>query len=207
MSKLNKILIVISAISVIAVWLLSVSLNKLSNDNERLKNNQDALMSEVFNYVVKDSLNAASIEVLTLKKNEMKKYIDSIYVINKDLKIRIKDLESYMNLKTETSYDVKVEFKDSIRINYKDSLRIVFDTIKCFEYNSDWLYFSGCKVSNNDSMDVKIINYEEILGIEHIKRRKFLFFRWGEKSRNYEILLFNPNTKIRNIQYIKKYDK
>ena len=60
---------------------------------------------------------------------------------------------------------------------------------------------------NKDTINLNIINYDELLITESLQKKKFLFFRlptsiFGYKRKVLNVISKNPNTKITSAEYI-----
>lgn len=174
----------------------------LTEENNRLSNNQETLLTENEHYKIRDSLNVSKTNQLELKLSELKKYKSEYTQLVKDLNIKNSQLEQIISVNAETITNLKAMLRDSIRL---DTASNIIDTLKCFEYKSKYTDVSGC--INNDIIDMQICNRESLKAIESKKKKKFLFFKlpiwlFGYKSKQLDIVSLNPNTTIEYIEYI-----
>lgn len=172
-------------------------IKKQRHQIEVQSSNIDVLTSKAETYKFKDSLNAVSIRTLRFSIDEYKKYRAKDY---KDITQLIKEkkrLQSIINTSTTSKYDVKTILRDSIVL--RDS--IIIDTIKTLRYKSEWLNFET-EISG-DTGRTLIQTFEKLRYVEHIVPHKFLFFRWGVKSRRQEIISLNPHTTILDSEFVK----
>lgn len=174
----------------------------LTEENNRLSNNQETLLTENEHYKIRDSLNVSKTNQLELKLSELKKYKSEYAQLIKDLNIKNSQLEQIISVNAETITNLKAMLRDSIRL---DTVSNIIDTLKCFEYKSKYTDVSGC--INKDIIDMQIRNRESLKAIESKKKKKFLFFKlpiwlFGYKSKQLDIVSLNPNTTIEYIEYI-----
>ena len=158
-----------------------------------LKSNNDLIL-EARNYQIQDSLNVAQIKSLELTVKEFKTYREKDAKLIKNLKIRNKDLETLVNTKLET--------RDTILVAVHDTV----SGIAAFNYTSTWTDLSGTIDIVKDTMQVNIINREDLEIIESVTRKRFLGFLWYCKkleSRKIDVVSHNPNTTIKNVSYTK----
>lgn len=181
--------------------------SKLKSEYNRLKANQEILLSEnEYNlnenlwYKAIDSLNAVKASELQLSLNEYKKYREQDLNLIRQLKINKSELQKVITSNTETINYMSIRLKDTIRL---DTIINIIDTIKCFTYNSKWTDLQG--IINKDSVSIQIKNRESLKVIESVKYKRFLGFLWRThkiKNRKIDIVSENPNTSIINVEAI-----
>ena len=182
---------------IIAIVILAacyISFSHLKSENKRLKANQETLLDSVKSFKVSDSLKAITVGNLELSLKQYKKYHADDAILIKQLKGQKPEVIIKPNV--QTKYKVRTELKDSI---------IYKDTLKTILYKSKWNYISG--FINKDTINLSIINYDELLITESLQKKKFLFFRlpisiFGYKRKVLNVISKNPNTKITSAEYI-----
>lgn len=182
---------------IIAIVILAtcyISFNNLKNENKKLKANQETLLDSIKSFKVSDSLKAITVCNLELSLKQFKKYHADDAILIKQLKGQKPEVIIKPSVKTE--YKVRTELKDSI---------IYKDTLKTILYKSKWNYISG--FINKDTINLNIINYDELLITESLQKKKFLFFRlpisiFGYKRKVLNVISKNPNTNILSAEYI-----
>ena len=170
------------------------NLNRIKENMEVLLKSNNDLILEARNYQIQDSLNVAQIKSLELTIKEFKTYREKDAKLIKNLKIRNKDLETLVNTKLET--------RDTILVAVHDTV----SGIAAFNYTSTWTDLSGTIDIVKDTMQVNIINREDLEIIESVTRKRFLGFLWYCKkleSRKIDVVSHNPNTTIKNVSYTK----
>ena len=171
-----------------------ISFSHLKNENKMLKANQETLLDSVKSFKVSDSLKAITVGNLELSLKQYKKYHADDAILIKQLKGQKPEVVIKPSLQTE--YKIRTELKDSI---------IYKDTLKTILYKSKWNYISG--FINKDTINLSIVNYDELLITESLQKKKFLFFRlpisiFGYKRKVLNVISKNPNTKITSTEYI-----
>lgn len=182
---------------IIAIIILAacyISLNHLKDENKRLKANQETLLDSVKSFKVSDSLKAITVGNLELSLKQYKKYHADDAILIKQLKGQKPEVIIKPSIQTE--YKIRTELKDSIV--YKDTLKTIL-------YKSKWNYVSG--FVDKDTINLSIINYDELLITESLQKKKFLFFRlpisiFGYKRKVLNVISKNPNTKIVSAEYV-----
>jgi len=187
---------VIIAASVVS---LGISVNSCRNQKQRgdrWEANSEALLEDVTFYKTSDSLNAASVQILTLTKSEYEKHFSDLEAENKRLKLDNKRLESAMRTATKSEYS-NLEMQWQERIVYLDGK---IDTMRCVDYADGYLTFKGCDEQNVLKADIFIV--DTLVQFVHRVPKQWWFFKWGTKAIRQEVLSKNPHTKITYTEYI-----
>lgn len=208
---MKDVIIKIGLIVAVALFIANsvARIRSLKSENDRLKGNQELLLSEKESltaqsqfYKVSDSLNATKIAALNFSLSEYEKYRKQDIKQIEQLKISKSDLQAVVSSQSETINLLSIKLKDSIRI---DTVTFNNDTLKCFKYKSKWTDVAGCLNLNRDTIELQIANRESIKVVETIKYKRFLGFLWKTskvKSRQVDIVSDNPNTSIINSEYV-----
>ena len=175
----------------------------LKKENKRLTNNQAVLLDSMQTYKVADSLNVAKINVLELSLSDYKKYREEDAALIK--KLKADKLSATVSVNTKTSTNVKTIVKDSIVYKNKD---VPVDTVKQINYDSEWTSVNGFLA--NDTINLNIINREELLIVESFVKKKFIGIKlpiwlFGYKTKSVNAVSKNPNTEITNLEFIQIY--
>lgn len=189
-------------VSLAIVFLINGTL-KLQEENKRLTNNQTVLLDSMQTYKVADSLNVAKINVLELSLSDYKKYREEDAALIK--KLKADKLSATTSINTTTTTDIKAPVKDSII--YKDRV-VPIDTVKQINYDSKWTSVHGYLA--NDTINLNIINREELLIAESFVKKRFIGIKlpiwlFGYKTKSVDVVSKNPNTEIKNLEYIQIY--
>lgn len=159
----------------------------------RLEGNQQTLLGQVEYYEAENGKLVASVQALTMKRDEFSELLKAEKRVVKDLGIRIKELESMGQTSTDT--DVEIEAP----IVKPDTLIIHEPIAGTFEWEDAWVRVSG-EVHPN-MIRAKINITDTITIVAHRKARKCIFFRKG-KITHYDALSSNPHTSITDIRYV-----
>lgn len=192
--NINKYLVIYSVILSAALLAFYEYGKKLKVENLAYRQNVAVLMDSVAHYQVNDSLNASQIGELQLKLSEYKKYRQEDAELIK--KLRADKPKTIIKTEAKTEYKIKTELKDSI---------VYKDTLKTINYTSKWTDLHG--FINSDTLQVKIINREELVFVESLQRKKFLGIKlpgwlFGYKQKTLDVVSKNPNTTIIDIEYV-----
>lgn len=93
-----KIKIILTLIAIIASCLMCNRIQYLTEENNRLSNNQETLLTENEHYKIRDSLNVSKTNQLELKLSELKKYKSEYTQLVKDLNIKNSQLEQIISV-------------------------------------------------------------------------------------------------------------
>lgn len=200
----NKIIIILAILLVASIGTTTIFANinsGLKDKNALLESNQNTLLferdfalSESQKYKACDSLSAAKVIALELSIAQYKKYrAEDLKLIN-SLRIKKSELEKVINSQTETINSLKTELHDTTII-YEHGV----DTLKSFEYTSEWIDVNGIVNLNKDEVELDIANREALAIVETVQYKRFLGFLWKTKqikNREIDIVSKNPHTKI-----------
>lgn len=189
--------------SMIGVIMYQHNVIKLERaEKEVYKANTNALLSDVELYKTESNKSVAKVNELSLTLSEYEKYRAEDVQTIKELKVDRKRLQSINTANTETIYSLKSQAKDTIiYISAKNDFKAHSDTLKCVSVNNEWLSFNGC-IDKRNSFTGDIKTRDKITCIEHVEPKRFLFFKWGVKSRQLEVVSDNPYTTITDAEFI-----
>lgn len=177
-------------------------IQKEKAEKEVYRTNTDALLSDVEMYRTESNKSVAKAKELTLRIDEYKKYrAEDMLTINQ-LKVDNKRLQSINTANLETIYNLSAQAKDTIIYTPPtENLEASVDTLKCVDINNQWLSFNGC-IDQKNKFTGDIKTKDKITCIEHVEPKRFLFFKWGVKSRQLEVVSDNPYTTITGAEFI-----
>lgn len=195
MNRLSKIFVII--VIIICYAGLQLYTSKLKRDLTAYKTSCLTLLDTVQRYIVADSLKAIQIGELQLKVSEYKRYREEDAALIEKLKAD----------KVTSVTTVESVARDTLLLELKDTVirELYLDTVKQFSYHSRWNDIQGLIFS--DSVRLNIQNKEELLIVQSIERKKFLFIKlppsiFGYKSYKLDILSKNPNTTVVNAEWV-----
>ena len=181
-------------ILVIIIFFLSRSLHRQRQENDRLSSNQTALFQDISYYRTRDSLPAASVERLTLTKKELEQNCEALARDIKDLKIKLKRVQSVSQASIETEHIIRTVVRDSLIVRDR------VDTLQCIDYHDNYLTLSGCIEHNHFSGH--IMSRDTLLQVIHRVPHRWWFIKWGTKAVRQEIVSKNPHTHVVYSRYI-----
>jgi seryl-tRNA synthetase len=167
-------------------------------ENRRLSGNQTALLDDIRFYKTQSGENVAKVQKLELTKNEFEKQCKELKEQVNALGIKTKYLQNVINTITKTEVEIRAIVRDSIVYRNIDEPT---DTLRCIDFADDYMNINGC-IHNNTTFEGKVISYDSLLFVVHRVPKKFLFFRWGTKAIELDMLTKNPHSKITFNRYI-----
>lgn len=191
------ILAAIMAAMLVVIILQGVSVSRIKSERNRYKENTMTLLVDVNTYKVRDSLNAAKAQDLSLKLSELKKYRQEDAKLIANMGVKLRNLQAVASMGTET----RTEFVTKI---VRDTIfKAVNDTNKAalIDYEDKWLTFKGRL--ENGQFSGNIISRDSLLIAENVRYKRFLFWRTKRtKSRDFRVVSKNPHTKIVDCEHI-----
>lgn len=184
MSSLKKIMIYAFAIMVVigAISKLVDTVKKQKAEIERLDRNIDAMNETEVQYISKLGDAAVKRRALELSVRELKKQNTDLYNEVKALDVRLKDALSVSKVVTKTV------IKEVVRTDTINGAAIA-------EYRDPWNTIRS--EQRGDSTELSYQGNDTIVGIISIRKKRFLFFRWGVKSVDYDVSNKNPKSKMK----------
>ena len=192
MNKLQKT-ILFATIVVITLGVISKLVDKIKEQKieiGRLDRNVSALSASEVQYKTKLGDAAVKRQALEMSQKELKKTNADLHKQISALNVRVKDALSASRTITKT---VIVE---TVKVD-------TINNIPTAEYRDPWNTIRSEQLG--DSAKLSYVGTDSIVGVVSVKRKKFLFFRWGVKAIEYDLSNKNPKTKI-NIDIAVKFD-
>lgn len=191
MNSLKKIMIYAFAIMVVIgiISKLVDTVKKQKAEIERLDRNIDAMNETEVQYISKLGDAVVKRKALELSARELKKQNADLYKEVKALDVRLKDALSVSKVVTKTV------IKEVVRTDTINGVTVA-------EYRDPWNTIRS--EQRGDSTELSYQGNDTIVGVISIRKKRFLFFRWGVKSVDYDVSNKNPKTKA-NIDIAVKF--
>ena len=191
MSRFKQIVILAFVIMVVVgiISKLVDTVRRQKAEIERLDRNIDAMNEAEVEYISKLGDAAVKRKALELSAKELKKQNADLYKEVKALDVRLKDVLSVSKVVTKTV------IKEVVRTDTINGVAIA-------EYRDPWNTIRSEQIG--DSTELSYQGNDTIVGVISIRKKRFLFFRWGVKSVDYDISNKNPKTKA-NIDIAVKF--
>ena len=197
---MKKYLLIAIGVLAGACVILGYALKNESEENARLSGNQTALLEKVKFYETVAGKSAASVQELTLSKEELERHYAEKCDLVEELGVKVKRLQSISQSGTSTHVDAHTELYDSLIYVTRDSV-VYVDTLKWFEWaDRPWVSVAG--TIRNGNVDLSVQSNDTLVQIVHRVPKRFLFFRFGTKAIRQEVVSMNPHTKVSYAEYI-----
>lgn len=169
--------------------LLAFAWEHSKDECERLEQNQTGLLEQVEYYKTEAGKSAASIQELTLTKQEAEAHCVELTKMVDELGIKLKRVQQATTTAMESKVEIRTVVRDSIVYVNNNT-----DTMKSFTWSDAWTDIAG--TFNNDEAKIAIHSVDTIRQIVHRVPKRFLWFKFGTKAIRQEIVSSNPHNKI-----------
>lgn len=188
---MKKIILCVALAAIATALLGGIFIQRISQENQRLRRNQHSLLQEVELYRTRAGDAAASVEALTLQLDEFREQRaeDADYI--RSLNIRLRRAESYAKSVVESRYSATLPLRDTI---------ILRDTVRIFAFNDTWSSLAGHIA--NDTLHYNLHTIDTLRQVIHRIPHRFLFIPYGTKAIRQEITSSNPHTTLVYTEYI-----
>lgn len=158
---------------------------------DRLRENQEALHTEIHHWQSRLNDSVASTAVLRLRYQELEALRRADAAEIRSLGIRLRRAESMARTHLETTWEVRTPLRDTLYL---------YDTLRLFHWQDPWVEVAGSITA--DSVQCRVRSDDTLLQVVHRIPHRFLFFRWGTKALRQEIVSKNPHTRVVYAEYI-----
>lgn len=196
--KFAVLAVVIIAAAISVVW-ADRTINRLTAERDKYRNNTETLLSDVETYRVRDSLNAARVQSLELTVKEYERFRADDAALIKQLKKRNRDLAAVNKTQSQTIIDLRAIPRDTV-VLVRDSIITPAVAVHC---GDAWFDFDG--ILTADQFTGKLTNRDSLLLAETVKYKRFLGFLWKTRrvqDRQLDVVSRNPHTEIMNVEHI-----
>lgn len=189
MIKQNTAIQILAAMFIItmAAFIRSAYQNsKLRSELNRQTENIGSLTYDIQYGKLDDSLSVAKNTALQAKCNELEQLHLADAKLVKELKVKLKDVKTIHTASSSTAGTVRIEPIP----NTADSV---------FSYQDKWLSLHIdiparlCQYTSKDSLTTIV---------SRLYKHKFLWWRWGTKGYQVQIINFNPHSRINYSRYV-----
>ena len=193
MNKLQKIIIGFAVLMVLfgAITKMVDTIRKQRAEIGRLERNIEAMNDVQIEYKTKLGDAAVKRKALEMSHKELKKTNSDLYKEVDALNVRVKDALSATRTVTKTV------IKEVVRTDTVAGELIAGELIAgelIAEYRDAWNTIQA-RVKQ-DSTELIYQGRDTITGVITVRKKRFLFFRWGVKAIERDISNKNPNSKI-----------
>ena len=195
--KFAVLAVVIIAAAISVVW-ADRTINRLTAERDKYRNNTETLLSDVETYRVLDSLNAARVQSLELTVKEFERFRADDAALIKELKQRNRDLAAVNKTQSQTIIDLRAIPRDTVVV--RDSIPIPAVAVHC---GDAWFDFDG--LLTKTEFTGTLSNRDSLIVAESVQYKRFLGFLWKTnkvKNRRVDVVSKNPHTSILGVEHI-----
>lgn len=194
-------LTLIMAAAIIATQ--SSMLRKRNKEISRLELNQASLLGNLEYYQDENNTLTASIQALTLRRDELETLIPAYKQEISDLKVKLKNVKSVAHITTENKTEITAPItpvpspappiEDIPEAPNKE-----YDIPHEFRYSDKWTTISG-QIMRDSLINIRIEQRDSLTVIAHKQQKKC---RRKSKIIKYSVQSKNPRTVIKDVEYI-----
>ena len=192
------VLAVVIIAAAISVVLADRTINRLTAERDKYRNNTETLLSDVETYRVLDSLNAARVQSLELTVKEFERFRAADAALIKQLKARNRDLAAVNKTQSKTIIELQAAPRDTFIV--RDSIPIPAVAVHC---GDAWFDFDGLLTATE--FTGTLANRDSLLIAESVQYKRFLGFLWKTnkvKNRRVDVVSKNPHTSILGVEHV-----
>ena len=196
-AKFAVLAVVIIAAAISIVW-ADRTINRLTAERDKYRNNTETLLSDIETYRVRDSLHAARAQSLELTIEEYSRFRAEDAALIRSLQTRNRELTAINKTQSQTIIDLLAMPKDTTII--RDSIPIHAIAVHC---GDAWFDFNG--LLTDDKFTGTLSNRDSLILAETVQYKRFLGFLWRTnkvKNRHLDVVSRNPHTKILGIEHV-----
>lgn len=174
------------------------SIRKLTGERDKYRNNSVALLSDVQQYRVRDSLNAARVQSMELTIKEFQRFRADDAQLIRELTARNRDLAAVNKTQSQTIIDLKAMPRDTTII--RDTIPIPAVAVHC---GDAWFDFDGLLTATE--FTGTLANRDSLVVAESVQYKRFLGFLWKTrtvKNRRVDVVSKNPYTTILGVEHV-----
>lgn len=188
---MKKLLFYYSLVATLLVIASAIILHYRGNEVARLRNNNEALVTETELYRNRLNESTASVVALQLRLNEYRKQhaLDTKRI--KALGVQLRRVESVAKTATESRIEFVAPRCDTV---------ILRDTLSIFRWSDQWVKVEG--IIRGEEVNCSIKSMDTLHQVIHRVPHRFLFIRYGTKAIRQEITSSNPHSHIVYSEYI-----
>lgn len=180
---MNKYLVIACLLLISVAGFLYNKVERQMKEIERLDTNIEAINSEAVRFKTKAGKDAETVQVLTLRRDELELFNSRLTKQVSDLRIKLRDVKAAHTIETELRIDtVVINEKTDVPNQYK------------FKYADNWNKISG--VVSPDSTKLEFSSTDTLDVVSHVKQKRFLFFRIGKPKIRTTVTNQNPKSTI-----------
>lgn len=195
--KFAVLAVVVIAAAISVIW-ADRTINRLTAERDKYRNNTETLLGDVEKYRVADSLSAARVQSLELTVSEFERFRADDARLIRELKAKNRDLAAVNKTQSQTIIDLRATPKDTTII--RDTIPIPAVAVHC---GDAWFDFDGLLTA--DEFTGTLANRDSLVVAESVQYKRFLGFLWKTKqvkNRRVDVVSKNPHTTIMGVEHV-----
>ena len=179
----------------------AVSIRKQKIETSRLQVNQNALLSKVQTYQDKEENLVATVNALTLRRDELESLIPEYTQEIHNLRIKLKDVQSTAHIAMETVARLEATARPEQGVPPPPDPvlpQLPAEAPGEFNYRDAWITVSG-RILKDSIVDLSIIHRDSLTLVAHRTKKKCLR---RSKIIKYDVLSNSPYTSVTDVSYI-----
>ena len=192
--------VLLVAIIAVLFGLLCLQYNRterLADERDRYRGNTEALLMEVEQYKVRDSLSAARVQSLELTLKEYERFRADDAELIRSLKQRNRDLAAVNKTQSQTIIELSAVPRDTVII-VRDSIQVPAVAVHC---GDAWYNFDG--ILTKDEFTGKMEHRDSLLLVESVRYKRFLWWKTKRiKDRQLDCVSKSPHNSIIGLEYV-----
>lgn len=180
---MNKYLVIACLLLISVTGFLYNKVERQKKEIERLDTNIEAINSEAVRFKTKAGKDAETVQVLTLKSNELELFNSRLTEQVSNLRLKLRDVKAVHTIESELRIDtVVITEKTDLPNQYK------------FSYDDYWNKISGLVSPDTTKLEFSSVDTLDV--ISHVKQKRFLFFRIGKPKIRTTVTNQNPKSRL-----------
>lgn len=193
--KVAVLAVVVFAAAISVIW-ADRTINRLTAERDKYRNNTETLLSDVETFRVRDSLSAARVQSLELTIKEYQRFRADDAALIRELKAKNRDLAAVNKTQSQTIINLQAIPRDTIVI--RDSVQVPAIAVHC---GDAWFDFDG--VLTTDEFTGTLEHRDSLLLVESVRYKRFLFWKTKRiKDRQLDCVSKSPHNSILGLEYI-----
>lgn len=192
---MKKYLILAIVLLAVALW-LALRWGKFErSEHLRYKGNTEQLLAENEAYRTENGNWAMTAQSLEMRASEVEKYLADANARIKDLGVKNRRLEQYIEAGTKTEVEVVTQYVEVPMPGEPGKY------IGSFLWSDPWVSVSG--TIENKTVHCDVISCDTLSFVAHRVPRRFLFIKYGTKKLQMDVVSANPHTKLEYARDVK----
>lgn len=185
---MKKALLIYALTTTALLAMVSHNRRTLRAENQRLNQNIATLTTDVEIYRTLSGESAAEVRSLRLKQSELEQTNELLADQIRDLKIRLRHINSLATATTQTEVEFGTQIPDSVLH------RPIVDTLRLPLYTDSWNSLQATLIGNR--IEGRFTSIDTLHQVVYRVPHRFLFIRYGTKELRQVITSSNPSTRL-----------